>query len=112
MNKSYKRFIDGLVEISESTSSQRVLRGFWHPEPPPDQRVFNDLVTSLSEEQKRALAQILQEERTGGIHDALCFIQDQEYVISDRESSFQGSPFDTELYYDYAARLSGEPWPS
>ncbi len=110
---AYRVFIDGLVQISESVGSRRVLRGFWHPEPPPDQVKFNELLQALPQEQRAVLAELLQKERTGAIHDVLCYIQENEYKLTaPSNESFSESPFGTDLHFDYVARLAGDPWPS
>lgn len=109
--KPYKKFIDGLVELSDSVEARRVLTGWRHPEPSPERRKVEDFLSALDDDQRQILASLLQEERTGGIHDALAFLESEEYTISDDKGrAFKGSPF-SELHFDYAARLEGDPWP-
>ena len=110
--KFYQSFVDGLVELSASVTASRFLRGVWHPEPPPSQVKRNVLLSQLSEEQRGLLAEILIEERTGGIHDVLVYLQDQGLCLRNPDGeSFSESPYDTGMNYDYVCRLNGDAWP-
>ena len=112
-DRFYREFIDGLVDISDSVSARRFNQGIWHPEPPPAQEKYNTLLSQLSPEQRTLIAEILQHERTGGIHDALAYIQGNEIRLSNPEGeSFTESPFDTDLNFDYICRLNDDPWPT
>ncbi len=108
----YRNFIDGLTGITDSIAAGRFRRGQWHPEPPADQVKYNQLLAGLSSEQRELIAELLVEERSSAIHDALTFIQDNEIKLSDSEGeSFSESPYGTDLSYDYVCRLKGDPWP-
>lgn len=110
--KFYREFIDGLVEISESTEARRIEIDFRHPVPSRERKEIEEFVASLSEKHRTILAKMLRDEKTSGIHDALAFFERQEYTISaSSDRFFTGSPY-AELHFDYAARLAGDPWPS
>lgn len=110
--KFYRDFIDNLVGITDSIAAKRFRQGQWHPEPPPDQAKYNELLAGLSVEQRELIAELLSEERSGGIHDVLTFLQDNEIRLSNPEGeSFLESPYETGINYDYVCRLKGDPWP-
>ena len=110
--KFYRDFIDGLVEISFSVAADRFRFGVWHPEPPPDQVKYNQLLAGLSDDQRETIAQLLVEERTSGIHDTLAYLEGESLTVSNEKGeSFSESPFDTDLCYDYICRLNQDDWP-
>lgn len=111
-DRYYRDFVDGLVAVSESVAARRFRQGVWHPEPPPAQKKYNQLLSQLNLEQRELIAELLTQEKTAGIHDALVYLQDNGITVSSREGeSFSESPFGTDLNYDYVCRLQGDPWP-
>jgi hypothetical protein len=113
--QAYKQFVDGLVQQRPSIEARRAREGVWHRDPPPDQVKFNELLRSLSPEQRETLAEMLQKTRDGGIHDTLVYLTD-EFHGSGLRLSYPGielpvEPFGTEMYYDWVARMAGDEWP-
>ena len=70
----YKAFIDGLVERKDSMTALWV-KGDGFPKT-EDNKAKNDLLATLTPEQKGVLAEMLQEEHIAGIHDTLAYIND------------------------------------
>lgn len=60
------------------------------------------------------MAEIIQRARDGGIHDTLVSLNDEaairglRFVRDGVELAVQ--PFDTEMYYDWMARVEGHAW--
>jgi hypothetical protein len=109
--KNYKKFIDGIVSIRESVLAVRFKKGVWHPEPPPEQVKYNELLSSLSEEQRYLLAEIIQQSADSAIHDVLVYLTDNEYRIYKNEKPLPIEPFGTSLNYDFVCRREGDGWP-
>lgn len=74
----------------------------------------NDLLKSLSKEQREVLADMLIEARRGGIHDTLVVLHDR-IALNDGAYCEHGvrmelEPFGNTLYQDYVARREGDEW--
>src|SRR5436190_15416359 len=93
----YRRFIDGLVELSRvSVGARRVQEGMWHPE----ETRYNALLAGLSSEQRETLAELFQRERYSAIHDVLVFLTDRKYHLSQEGIELAWEPYGTESYFD------------
>lgn len=68
----YKNFIDGLVERKNSVTALWV-KGDGFPKI-ADNKAKNDLLATLTPEQKDVLAEMLQDEHIAGIHTTLAYI--------------------------------------
>ena len=68
----YKAFIDGLVERKDSITA-RWVKGDGFPKT-EDNKAKNELLATLTPEQKSVLAEMLQDEHIAGIHDTLTYI--------------------------------------
>jgi hypothetical protein len=107
----YKRFIDRLVGRVLSVEGRRIRSGVWHPEPPPDQHKYNELLRSLSADQRELVAQLVDGARSGGMHDVLVQLTDGDYRLSRKGVELAQEPFGTEVYFDFVARSAGDAWP-
>ena len=105
---SYKSFIDDIVVIKKSIKSTWVLKGSY-PDV-PDNKKRNDILATLSEEQRIEIAKMIQESNESGIHDLLALLNDNA-EIEYKGVRLPKEPFDTELYYDFVARSEGDEWP-
>ena len=94
----YKAFIDGLVERKDSMTALCV-KGGGFPKT-EDNKAKNDLLATLTPEQKDVLAEMLQDEHIAGIHTELH--QDGESYPNDYFES---------LHYDFISRCDGDEWP-
>ena len=112
---AYKAIIDQLVnETSLSVHEKLVVeKGIWYGS--RVEEPANTFVQSLSTDQRRILAQMLHDERTGAIHDVLA---DLTWWITTRRVglTFKGEPMPLELsgmglHGDYVGRLNGWEWP-
>ena len=70
----YKKFIDGLVEQKESVTARWIMEDGFPKN--GDNEEENKLLQELTPEQKRILAKIVQNERIGGMHDALAYMDE------------------------------------
>ena len=116
MSKSlqlYKNIVDELSQIHKGVYRSWTTEKGW-PQTPANQKI-NNFLNKLSIEDKETLADLLEEARDGGIHDTLVNLNDRMsiegllFVEDGVEMAHQ--PFDTELYYDWMCRRSGDEWP-
>ena len=111
--EEYKSFIDELVERKESAVSRWVTGEGFPDTPENDEK--NKLLSSLSQEQKIVLANIIQEAKESGIHDTLFYINEliiaEQLILYKNDIKLPVEPFDTELNFDFVARSAGEKWP-
>jgi hypothetical protein len=109
----YKGFIDGLVKIRDGVIAPRVLKNQFPAT--PENEAIASLCSRLTEEERCAVAKLVEQAREGGIHDALVFLHDRMMIdgyrltVAGRELPVE--PFDTQLYYDWMCRVMGESWP-
>lgn len=109
----YQQFIDGLVERSEGVLAKWVLAGRW-----PDveeNKAVNDLLQTLSPEQKKTLADMIQRARSGGMHDVLAYMNEEieieELRLAKKNVPFPLDPYDSGLHYAFVSRMEGDTWP-
>jgi hypothetical protein len=106
--EEYKSLIDKLVEASESMLASKLLSTFENRQVPSE-------LQSLTSEQKIAIAQLLNEAKSSGIHDALVVLSELQNLsnlkIEVNGHGLPTEPFGTELNFDYIARLEKEEWP-
>ena len=110
----YEKIIDALVERRESITANKVKYGEqWKPT--TDKFKFNHLIQSASPEQLALFPELLQNERDSGFHDALVVLSElmnlENLRFSVNGEELPHEPYGTELYFDWVARVSGEPWP-
>ena len=77
--KHYKDFIDGLVERRSGVDRKRIL-GKGYPDN-EENRPYNELLASLTLEQKEVLAKLVQKARLGGIHDTLAYMNEMMGIL-------------------------------
>lgn len=114
MNKGleyYKKFIDGLVEQKKGVHSKWILeKGYPNNE---DNRCYNELLASLSQEQKEILVKLVEEARLGGIHDTLAYMNEKMdcdgLVLSQNGEVFPYDEFES-MHYDFICRCEGDEW--
>lgn len=115
MNKGleyYKNFIDGLVEQKNGVDGKRILgKGYPNNE---ENQPYNELLASLTTEQKEVLAKLVQKARLGGIHDTLAYINEMMdcdgLVLSKNGEPFPYDEFES-MHYDFICRCEGDEWP-
>ena len=113
---AYKAIIDQLVdEVRAVGSAAHVVEKSFFSNAPAHAR-FNEFIQKLSPEHRALLAQMLQEERDGAIHDVLAELT---WWITTRNVglTFRGEPMPVELsgmglHGDYVGRRDGWQWPS
>ena len=114
MNKGleyYKNFIDGLVKRKDGVLSKWILeKGYPDTE---DNRLYNELLDSLSPVQKEVLAKLVQEARLSGMHDTLAYMNEMMdcagLVLSQNGESFPYDEFES-MHYDFICRCEGDEW--
>ena len=109
----YKLFIDDMVSISDSAIAKWVVEDGFPDLPENAQK--NELLKSLSKSQKEVLAEIINDAKSSGIHDVLAYVNEKqnfdEMRIIKNNLELPVEPFNTEMFYDYIARLNGDQWP-
>ena len=108
----YKAFIDGLVDRKNSITARWVKGdGFLRTE---DNKAKNDLLATLTPEQKGVLAGLLQEEHIAGIHTTLAYLNKMMDLdgleLRQDEVSLPNDYFES-LHYDFISRCDGDEWP-
>ena len=111
---AYQALIDALVARRDCVLSRRVLGGQPWPDK-ADLAKFNDLVASLSPEQRLGVAALLMKAREGGIHDTLVELSERMNLeglrLSQSGVELPHEPHGTEMFFDWVARCAGEKWP-
>ncbi len=110
----YKKLIDDLVQRRPSVTARAIKhQGRLHPSDRNEE--VNRLLAQLSSEQKEVVAQLIQQGRDGGIHDALAYLTDAINLEGHRlwrnGVELAVEPYGTEMYFDWLARLTGDDWP-
>ena len=112
----HKRIIDTLVQETRlSASSSDLVESGRYSNAPAHQR-FNDFIQSLSSLQRQNLAELLQEERDGAIHDVLAVLS-WWVDCHDVGFTYRGEDMPVDLsgmgmHGDYVGRRDGWEWPS
>lgn len=111
---AYKRFIDLCVEVARGGVIGRRLRDNWpftEPQNHPDLKRFNDMLASLTAEQRAWVAELVQGERMGAIGDLLAQMTWKDLRVVDQGVELAWEPHGTENYYDFTCRYEGDQWP-
>lgn len=107
----YKRLVDGLVDLSGSVTAKRVRSGAGLHTGLPNNALYNELISSLTEKQRDLVAELLDDSRSSGIHDFFVFLDSGGYQLETEGIRIPQNPFGTELCFDYISRKEGDPWP-
>ena len=108
----YKEFIDGLVKRKNGVVSKWIREnGYPNNE---ENREYNELLNSLSTDQREVLAKLVQDARIGGIHDTLAYMNEKMdcdgLVLSQNGEEFPFDEFES-MHYDFVCRCEGDEWP-
>ena len=108
----YKAFIDGLVKRKDGVLGKWIIgKGYPNTD---DNKEINDLLNSLSAEQKSIVAKMVSKARIGGIHDTLAYMNEMMdcdgLEISQHGEVFPHNKFDS-MHYDFICRCEGDEWP-
>ena len=106
--KLYKEFIDAAVSIKDSAAAHWVQKGSF-PTTEANHET-NELLSSLTSDQRDVVSKIVQDAKESGIHDLLALLSDTS-TINYKGHTLPTEPFDTELNYDFIARCEGDQWP-
>lgn len=108
----YKDFIDGLVKRKNGVLGKWILENGYPDN--EENREYNELLNSLSLEQREVLAKLVQDARIGGIHDTLAYMNEKMdcdgLVLSQNGEEFQFDEFEG-MHYDFVCRCKGDAWP-
>jgi hypothetical protein len=114
---AYKRIIDECVEFAQDVNANRIRSG--EPVVPTDPKApENLLVQSLSQAQRQTLAKMLDDARSGGVHDLLSRLT-WWIMCAGLRLGYRGQPVPVDfsgagLHGDYIGRLAAEDtweWP-
>jgi len=107
-------FVDSFAQLHDGMHRNWIVERGMYPDVEQNSHV-NALLASLSESQRRVLAEMMVEARRGGVHDALVILNDRlalnDATYSEHGVAMEFQPYGTTLYQDYVARQAGEPWP-
>ena len=109
---TYRQVIDHLVEVTRNGQGQiapdRVISGVWNRNATedrlPEQHAMNQLLASLSHDQRNILAKMLREQFVCGVFESLKALED--FHIEPFADGYEGSP-----YQDFMGRVDDDPWP-
>ena len=108
----YKIFIDGLVERKDSMTA-RWVKGDGFPKT-EDNKAKNELLTTLTPEQKGIIAEMLQDEHIEGIYTTLAYINkmmDLDGLELHQDGEAYSNDYFESLHYDFISRCDGDEWP-
>lgn len=108
----YERFIDGLVVRKDSMTALWV-KGDGFPKT-ENNKAKNDLLATLTPEQKDVLAEMLQEEHIAGIHTTLAYINkmmDLDGLVLHQDGEAYPNDYFESMHYDFISRVEGDEWP-
>jgi hypothetical protein len=111
-SRKYRDIIDKLVQVCKNGQGQigphRVRNGIWNPNARedfiPEQHKRNVLLAGLSQDQREVVAEMLEEQFSGGMFEVLKALE--EFKIKPFTEGYEGSP-----YHDFIGRLDGWEWP-
>lgn len=110
----WKSFVETFASLHDGVHHAWIAERGAYPDLAENQRV-NELLRSLSQEQRELLAEMMIDARQGGVHDALVALNDRMArnggAYMEKGILMEVQPFGTELYYDYVCRKAGDPWP-
>jgi hypothetical protein len=110
----YQSVIDRLVESCQVGQGQlgprRAHSGLWNQnatshEPLGNQWRMNQLLASLTADQREVLAEMLGEAFVGGVHETLVVLNEQQ--VTPFDDGYEGDP-----HHDFVGRLDGWDWPT
>lgn len=109
----YKNFINGIVNIHKNVKSKWILTKGSYPKT-EDNAKINDLISKLNAAERETLAEMLQDAKDGGIHDALAFMNEQ-IDCGGLEIFKNGVKLETDrfesMHFDFICRVNGDEWP-
>jgi len=111
--EEYKQLIDDIVDLKDSAVSTWVQeKGF--PDI-PDNKKKNEVLSSLTLEQKQFVAELINDAKSSGIHDVLFYLNEQQLnenlKIIKNNVELPIEPFGTEMNFDFIARTQEDDWP-
>jgi hypothetical protein len=109
---NYRQAIDALVEMCKSGQGQvgagRIRAGLWNRNASTDalpvQHRINELLLTLSREERETLAAVLSQEVELGVFETLKILE--QFQVPPFETGHEGS-----AYEDFIGRLHGWQWP-
>ena len=106
----YKRLMDKLAGLASSCVTAKKIRNEQTFLFDGEKRHY-EILLSLNAEQRTAVADLLDEARSGGIHDALVLFEDNDCGLVSNGIKLPKQPFGTQSFYDFVCRLHGDEWP-
>jgi hypothetical protein len=113
---TYEKIIDQLVSETRTNSvyAKRVAENLPFPVE-SEQSAFNDLLLSLTNEQRKLLSEILLEERNSSIHDVLAvlswWMQCRGVGLSVNDKLMKSGISGMGMHGDYIGRINNWVWP-
>ena len=109
----WQSFVDGFAEIGDGVLHKWITERGEYPDL-PENREANQLLASLTSEQRRVLANMIIDAHHNGVFDTLVVLHERmtfnkgRYSESDVEMAFE--PHGYTLFQAYIARRAGDPW--
>ena len=112
--EKYRQLVDGLVQRREGVLTQRIRQKGW-PQLPQNEQL-NAFLSKLTSEEKEVVVRIARDARDSGFHDTLVFLQEEmdrnELRIVSKGVTLPVSPFGSEIFWDWLARVRNTAWPN
>lgn len=121
-HEGYKWFIDQLVLLSGKDVLATRIRQNGHPirtndEDLPlteDEQTQKDAFTSMTAQQQKIVAALIDDRRKAALHDLACFLEGEIIAgtisMTVNGEALQESPF-ASFHYDFNCRVEGDAWP-
>lgn len=108
----YKAFIDGLVKRKNCVESRWIMeKGYPQND---DNRAVNQLLSTLTAEQRAILAKMVQDAKLSGIHDTLAYVDemmDCDGLVLSQDGEVYPHDYFESMHYDFICRSEGDAWP-
>ena len=109
----YKAFIDGMAAVQRDNVTAKWIEKDGYPKLEENKKI-NELLRSLSKEQRALLAKIVTEAKQEGIHDALVYIDEMMDLdgleIYQNGVKMECGHFES-MHFDFICRCEGDEWP-
>lgn len=115
MSESYRQFIDAMVDLARGSVTADRIRANGHSERVNDRALAlcpeeierKRILLSMTDEQRKVVAELIADERIGGVHDVIANLDVFDFRI---EGKLLFDQADEEPKFDFINRLDDGSW--